>query len=186
MNNFTFGNETSSYYETIAGGGGAGPEWDGQHGIHSHMTNTRITDPEILERRYPVLLREFSLRAESGGDGMFRGGNGVVREVEFLTKMRAVVLTERRVFKPYGLLGGLPGCSGINLFIRKSDQRVINLGSKNMVDLNPGDRIKIFTPGGGGYGNPENRTHSFAVKKPEILGGGVGSVNLFKNLQEQT
>ena len=89
MNNFTFGDETMGYYETIAGGAGAGPGWHGQHGIHTHMTNTRITDAEILELRYPVLLREFSLRKDSGGAGRWRGGDGVVREIQFL-KVRVI------------------------------------------------------------------------------------------------
>ncbi|KAJ1553912.1 hypothetical protein HK405_006555, partial [Cladochytrium tenue] len=90
------------YYETIAGGSGAGPTWHGRSGVHTHMTNTRITDPEILERRYPVLLREYSLRAGSGGAGAFRGGDGVVRELEFLETLNVSMLSERRVFAPYG------------------------------------------------------------------------------------
>ncbi|KAJ3396516.1 hypothetical protein HDV05_003158, partial [Chytridiales sp. JEL 0842] len=104
-NNFTFGKGGVGgfgYYETIAGGSGAGPNWDGRSGVHTHMTNTRITDPEILERRYPVILRQYGLRAGSGGDGLFRGGDGVVREIEFLETLNVSILSERRVFQPYG------------------------------------------------------------------------------------
>jgi 5-oxoprolinase (ATP-hydrolysing) len=151
MNNFTFGNERFGYYETIGGGAGAGPTWHGQSGVHTHMTNTRITDPEILERRYPVLLRRFSLRPDSGGNGKFKGGNGLVRELEFLEPLNMAILSERRVFSPYGLEGGRPGRRGVNLFIRKEGHR-INLGAKNEIVAQPGDRICIMTPGGGGFG----------------------------------
>ena len=151
MNNFTFGNDRFGYYETIGGGAGAGPDWHGQSGVHTHMTNTRITDPEILERRYPVLLREFSLRQDSGGDGEFRGGNGLVRELEFLEPLNVAILSERRVFAPYGLAGGEPGGRGKNIFIRK-DGRHLNLGGKNEIRAEAGDAIRIMTPGGGGFG----------------------------------
>jgi 5-oxoprolinase (ATP-hydrolysing) len=151
MNNFTFGDESFGYYETIGGGTGAGPDWDGKSGLHAHMSNTRITDAEILERRYPLLLREFSIRAGSGGAGRHRGGDGVVREIEFLQPMNAAILSERRVFPPYGLEGGAPGATGRNLLLRK-DGRSIWLGGKNEVRVEPGDRIRIETPGGGGYG----------------------------------
>ncbi|RUM35406.1 MAG: 5-oxoprolinase [Desulfobulbus sp.] len=152
MNNFTFGNERFGYYETIGGGAGAGPGWHGQSGVHTHMTNTRITDPEILERRYPVLLREFSIRKKSGGRGKFNGGDGLVREVEFLAPLQVAILSERRVFAPYGLAGGEPGKRGENLFFTR-DGRVLNLGGKNEISARPGDRIRILTPGGGGYGS---------------------------------
>lgn len=151
MNNFTFGNEHFGYYETIGGGAGAGPDWHGQSGVHTHMTNTRITDPEILERRYPVLLREFSIRQNSGGDGEFQGGNGLVRELEFLEPLNVAILSERRVFAPYGLAGGKPGAQGGNIFIRK-DGRHLNLGGKNEIRAEGGDAIRIMTPGGGGFG----------------------------------
>ena len=154
MNNFTFGNDRFGYYETIGGGAGAGPTWHGQSGVHTHMTNTRITDPEILERRYPILLHEFSIRKNSGGKGRFDGGNGLIREVEFLEPMNAAILSERRVFAPYGLDGGKDGLRGENLFIHK-DGRIVNLGSKNEIPAGPGDRIRIMTPGGGGYGLSE-------------------------------
>jgi 5-oxoprolinase (ATP-hydrolysing) len=155
MNNFTFGNGQFGYYETIGGGAGAGPDWHGQSGVHSHMTNTRITDPEILERRYPVLLREFSIRKNSGGQGRFRGGDGLVRELEFLEPLNVAILSERRVFAPYGLAGGESGRQGQNIFIRKSG-RTLNLGGKNEIRAEVGDRFRIETPGGGGYGEPES------------------------------
>ncbi len=154
MNNFTFGNDQFGYYETIGGGAGAGPTRHGQSGVHTHMTNTRITDPEILERRYPVLLRKFSVRPDSGGNGRYKGGNGLVREVEFLEPLNMGILSERRVFAPYGLEGGQPGQRGVNLFIRKNGRRV-NLGAKNEIVAQPGDRFRILTPGGGGFGAPE-------------------------------
>ncbi|MBN2331744.1 MAG: hydantoinase B/oxoprolinase family protein [Deltaproteobacteria bacterium] len=151
MNNLTFGNERFGYYETIGGGAGAGPSWHGQSGVHTHMTNTRITDPEILERRYPVLLWEFAIRPDSGGAGRFCGGNGLIRELEFLEPLQVAILSERRVHAPYGLAGGEPGKRGQNLFIR-TDGRVLNLGGKNEITAGPGDRIRILTPGGGGFG----------------------------------
>ncbi len=151
MNNFTFGNENFGYYETMGGGAGAGPHWHGQSGVHTHMTNTRITDPEILERRYPVMLREFSVRKNSGGSGKFIGGDGLVREVEFLEPLNAAILSERRVHQPYGLNSGEPGKSGLNLFFQK-DGTILFLGGKNEIHAETGDRIRIETPGGGGFG----------------------------------
>lgn len=155
MNNLTFGNGSFGYYETIGGGAGAGPTWHGQSGVHTHMTNTRITDPEILERRYPVMLREFSIRQESGGKGRFQGGDGIIREIEFLVPLNVAILSERRVYAPYGLEGGKNGLRGKNLFI-KNNGIILNLGSKNEIHTNPGDRILILTPGGGGFGVSEN------------------------------
>ena len=151
MNNLTFGNENFGYYETIGGGAGAGPSWHGQSGVHTHMTNTRITDPEILERRYPVLVREFALRRGSGGKGKFRGGDGLVRELEFLEPLQVSILSERRVFTPYGLEGGGDGKRGENIFIRNNGRR-LNLGGKNAIQAEVGDRLRICTPGGGGWG----------------------------------
>ncbi len=158
MNNLTFGSDSFGYYETIGGGAGAGPGWDGQSGVHTHMTNTRITDPEILEQRYPVLLREFSIRRGSGGAGRHRGGDGLVREIEFLEPLQVSILSERRVFAPYGLAGGESGARGRNTFIRR-DGRRINLGAKNEIRAGRGDRIRIETPGGGGYGPVSGRDH---------------------------
>jgi len=151
MNNFTFGNQCFGYYETIGGGAGAGPAWDGQSGVHTHMTNTRITDPEVLEARYPVLVNEFSIRKGSGGKGAHKGGDGLIREIEFLEPMNMAILSERRVFQPYGLEGGEPGARGQNLFLKK-DGRILNLGGKNQIKAEPGDRVRILTPGGGGFG----------------------------------
>ncbi|OQR91721.1 5-oxoprolinase [Achlya hypogyna] len=154
MNNLTFGSDTlGGYYETIAGGAGAGPHWHGRSGVHTHMTNTRITDPEILEKRFPVLLESFGLRPHSGGAGRFTGGDGVVRALKFLEPMTVSILSERRAFQPYGLEGGGPGARGINL-LTYPDGRVVNLGGKNTVHVTPGDVLTIQSPGGGGYGAP--------------------------------
>lgn len=153
MNNLTFGDDKFGYYETIAGGAGAGPTWEGRSGVHTHCTNTRITDPEILERRYPVLLREFSLRKGSGGDGRHRGGDGVVRELEPLRPLVMSILSERRTLRPYGLEGGLEGASGRNLLVRKNGITV-NMGGRCTGSLEMGERLRIESPGGGGYGAP--------------------------------
>ncbi len=119
------------------------------------MTNTRITDPEILERRYPVMLCEFSIRKNSGGSGKFKGGDGLVREVEFLEPLNAAILSERRVHRPYGLNGGESGKCGRNLFFRK-DGSTLFLGGKNEIRAEAGERIRIETPGGGGYGKVDS------------------------------
>ncbi|XP_058790910.1 5-oxoprolinase [Phymastichus coffea] len=156
MNNITLGTEEWGYYETVAGGSGAGPTWDGRGGVHTHMTNTRITDPEILELRYPVILQKFSLRQGSGGDGARRGGDGVIREMLFRAPMTLSVLTERRVHCPPGLDGGDPGARGRNT-LKRVDGRMINLGPKTAVAVNAGDSFLLETPGGGGYGEPRER-----------------------------
>ncbi len=148
MNNLTFGTDRFGYYETIAGGAGATPDARGASGVHTHMTNTRITDPEVLEAAYPVRLREFSLRRGSGGDGRHRGGDGLVREFELLEPMRISILSERRVRRPFGLAGGKPGAAGRNLH---NDRDV---GGRASFEAKSGDRIRIETPGGGGYGPP--------------------------------
>ncbi|MGZ5052815.1 MAG: hydantoinase B/oxoprolinase family protein [Methylobacter sp.] len=151
MNNFTFGNERYQYYETICGGAGAGEGFDGASGVHTHMTNSRITDPEILEQRFPVLLQEFSIRHGSGGAGRYRGGDGVVRRIVFREAMSAGILSSHRVKSPFGLKGGEPGALGINRLIR-ADGNVESLPSCVEVRIEPGDAIAIETPGGGGYG----------------------------------
>ncbi|KAK4452425.1 5-oxoprolinase [Podospora aff. communis PSN243] len=185
-NNLTFGfggNVTGQtevkgfgYYETIAGGSGAGPTWEGIDGVHVHMTNTRITDSEIFERRYPVLLREFSIRKGSGGKGQHRGGDGVVRDIELRIPLQVSILSERRVYRPYGMAGGEDAECGLNLWVRKVkkaswesslrklqggdnvegeeeyEERSINLGAKNSAPMEKGDRVIICTPGGGGWG----------------------------------
>ena len=152
MNNLTFGNDRMGYYETIAGGAGAGPTWQGCSGVHTHMTNTRITDPEILERRYPVVLRRFGLRPGSGGQGRNRGGDGTVREMEFTEPLVVSILSERRALQPYGMCGGEGGARGLNFLKRGGAGTVISLGGKNTVEVQPGDTLSIFSPGGGGYG----------------------------------
>lgn len=160
-NNFTFGNKNFGYYETIAGGAGAGPSWDGQSGVQIHMTNTRSTDAEIFEKRYPVILHEFSLRTGSGGIGQYTGGCGIVRDIEFRDEIQASILSERRSLAPYGLAGGHCGQRGENLLQRKCDSSeksvTTSLGGKNTVHLSAGDRIIIKTPGGGGYGEPDEK-----------------------------
>eukprot|EP01135_Chromosphaera_perkinsii_P002592 Nk52_evm108s224 gene=Nk52_evmTU108s224 len=183
MNNLTFGSEKLGYYETIAGGAGAGPTWNGRSGIHTHMTNTRITDPEILERRYPVVLNTFELRKHSGGLGKFDGGDGVVREILFKTPMTVSLLTERRAFQPYGLKGGHSGKCGMNLLV-KSDGRIVNVGSKNTLHVEPGDIVRILTPGGGGYGDPSESESGSNLKtsKTAILRD-YGSVNEYSRNQ---
>ena len=189
-NNLTFGfggNVTGQqavrgfgYYETIAGGSGAGATWEGTDGVHTHMTNTRITDSEVFERRYPILLREFSIRKGSGGKGQHRGGDGVVRDIEFRIPVQVSILSERRVYKPYGMAGGEDAECGLNLWVRRVqkaswetslrrlqsddhddedadaaaeyEERFINLGAKNSAPMQAGDRIIVSTPGGGGWG----------------------------------
>lgn len=154
MNNLTFGDQEFGYYETIAGGAGAGPTWVGKSGVHTHCTNTRITDPEILERRYPVLLREFSIRPNSGGAGKNRGGDGVIRELEPLRPLTMSILSERRTLRPYGMAGGEDASTGRNLLI-KQNGIVVNMGGRCTGELKPGERLRIETPGGGGYGKVE-------------------------------
>lgn len=151
MNNLIFGNEKVSFYETIAGGAGAGNGFDGESGIHTHMTNTGITDPEILEYRYPVKLRQFALRNRSGGDGKYSGGDGVIRELEFTESVTLSLLTQHRKEQPYGLCGGQPGQAGEQRLLRKGEDPK-SLDSAVTVDLQAGDRLRMLTPGGGGWG----------------------------------
>ena len=187
-NNLTFGINkevakehgvgTYGYYETIAGGAGAGDGWDGASGVHTHMTNTRITDPEILERRYPVILRQFSLRGDSGGNGKFNGGDGCVREIEFRIPTQVSILSERRVLSPYGLKGGSDGEIGLNLWMRLSEDgsyNTINLGGKNTASIKAGERIIVCTPGGGGWGIATDGTSP--TKKRKLKGPGHASDN---------
>lgn len=186
MNNLTFGDDNMGYYgtdrssltptcsarlthllvcwfarspETIAGGAGAGPGWNGRSGVHTHMTNTRITDPEILERRYPVAVKSFSLRTGSGGPGRWRGGDGVIRELEFLRPLTVSILSERRCTDVPGLLGGERGARGRNLLVKLDQSRrgtkTISLGGKATVEVAAGDCLRIESPGGGGYGAVE-------------------------------
>jgi N-methylhydantoinase B len=151
MNNFTFGNEQYQYYETICGGSGAGIDFDGTDAVHSHMTNSRLTDPEILETRYPVLLESFSLRLNSSGKGKYSGGNGVVRRIRFLEPMTANILSNHRLLPPFGLNGGEAGKVGRN-WIQRQNGIEENLDSIATVEMKPGDIFVIETPGGGGFG----------------------------------
>ncbi|MEG4247443.1 hydantoinase B/oxoprolinase family protein [Microcoleus sp. Pol10D4] len=151
MNNFTFGNQRYQYYETICGGSGAGASFDGTDAVQTHMTNSRLTDPEVLEWRFPVLLESFAIRANSGGNGSHSGGNGVVRRVRFREAMTAGILSGRRVISPCGLNGGEPGKVGQN-YVERVDGKVEDLGSTATVEMQPGDVFVIETPGGGGYG----------------------------------
>ncbi|MBW4686972.1 MAG: hydantoinase B/oxoprolinase family protein [Komarekiella atlantica HA4396-MV6] len=151
MNNFTFGNDRYQYYETICGGSGAGIDFDGTDGVHSHMTNSRLTDPEVLESRYPVLLESFGLRLDSGGKGKYSGGNGVSRRIRFLEPMTANILSGHRVVPPFGLNGGEAGLVGRN-WIQRQNGTQENLDSTATVEMESGDIFVIETPGGGGFG----------------------------------
>ncbi len=153
MNNLTFGNPNFGYYETLCGGAGATPDADGADAVHTHMTNTRLTDPEVLERRFPVRLRRFAIRKGSGGAGRHKGGDGAIREIEFLQPLQVAILSERRgPYPPYGLAGGRPGALGRNLLLRKGAEEPELLGAKVAFDAQIGDILTIETPGGGGYG----------------------------------
>jgi 5-oxoprolinase (ATP-hydrolysing) len=151
MNNVLFGNERFGYYETICGGCGAGPGFHGASAVHSHMTNTRITDPEVIERRYPVRVERFAIRRGSGGAGRYRGGDGAVREITFLAPMSLSILSQHRTVRPYGLDGGEPGMPGAQRLVRSTGE-VVELGPLAGCEVGPGDRLIIETPGGGGYG----------------------------------
>jgi 5-oxoprolinase (ATP-hydrolysing) len=154
MNNFTFGNDRYQYYETLCGGAGAGPTFDGASAVHTHMTNSRLTDPEVLEQRFPVRIRRFAIRRGSGGRGAHCGGDGIVRDIEFLVPMQAAILSNRRRVPPFGLHGGRPGQCGRNYVVR-ANGRIEELSATAAVDLAAGDRFVIETPGGGGYGAPD-------------------------------
>lgn len=151
MNNFTFGNEKYQYYETISGGSGAGEGYDGTDVVQTNMTNSRLTDPEILEFRFPVRLESYEIRAGSGGKGRWHGGNGGVRKVRFLEPMTAAILSNNRIYAPFGLHGGEPGALGVNTVLR-ADGRVERLGHIGKTEMGPGDVFVVETPGGGGYG----------------------------------
>ena len=151
MNNFTFGNETYQYYETICGGSGAGPDFDGCSAVHTHMTNSRLTDPEVLEWRFPVLVEDFRIRQGSGGAGLHRGGDGVIRRIRFREAMTAAMLSGHRVIPPYGMAGGEAAKTGRNA-VERTDGTVIELEHINQIEMKPGDVYVIETPGGGGYG----------------------------------
>ena len=161
MNNLTFGDGTFGYYETICGGSGATPEADGADAVHTHMTNTRLTDPEVIERRYPVRVHEFSIRRGSGGAGEHRGGDGIVRRIEFLKPLRVSILSERRgPFAPFGLNGGESGQLGRNTIQPNGSTELIDVGGKVSRAVQAGDVLTIETPGGGGFGCVSRRVSS--------------------------
>jgi 5-oxoprolinase (ATP-hydrolysing) len=166
MNNFTFGNDTYQYYETISGGSGAGPDFDGASVVQTHMTNSRLTDPEVLEWRFPVRLDSFRIRAGSGGDGAHRGGDGGERRVRFLEPMTAVMLANRRRVPPFGLFGGSAGERGRN-WVERSGGRTEEFGATCQVEMGAGDVFVIQTPGGGGFGAPRAGTSGALVRKPD-------------------
>lgn len=154
MNNFTFGNDSHQYYETICGGSGAGPDHDGTSAVQTHMTNSRLTDPEILETRLPVRLDTFAIRRGSGGAGAHRGGDGVERRVTFLEPMRANILANRRSIPPRGIAGGGDAEPGRN-WVERADGTRMELGATGSAEMQPGDSFVILTPGGGGYGRAD-------------------------------
>jgi 5-oxoprolinase (ATP-hydrolysing) len=151
MNNFTFGNARHQYYETISGGSGAGEGFDGTDVVQTHMTNSRLTDPEVLELRFPVRLESYAIRAGSGGAGQWPGGDGGVRRLRFLEPMTASILSNGRVHPAFGMAGGAPGALGRNRVVR-ADGRVEELGHIAQVEMQAGDVFEIHTPGGGGFG----------------------------------
>ncbi|MFH8392329.1 hydantoinase B/oxoprolinase family protein [Streptomyces sp. NPDC018036] len=158
MNNVTFGNERHQYYETVASGSGAGDGFPGAPAVQTHMTNSRLTDPEILEWRLPVRLDEFAIRHGSGGPGHWRGGDGAVRRIRFLEPMTVSTLSQHRRVPPYGMAGGEPGALGANR-VERADGTVTELGGSDAADVGPGDVLVIETPGGGGYGPPPHDPH---------------------------
>ncbi|GHC86009.1 hydantoinase B/oxoprolinase family protein [Streptomyces flavofungini] len=158
MNNVTFGNDRYQYYETVASGSGAGDGFHGASVVQTHMTNSRLTDPEVLEWRLPVVLEEFAVRADSGGNGRWRGGNGAVRRIRFREPMTVSTLSQHRVVPPYGMAGGEPGALGSGR-VERADGSVVRLDGSDSADAGPGDVLVIETPGGGGYGPPPHATH---------------------------
>ncbi len=165
MNNVLFGNERFAYYETVGGGAGAGPGFDGASAVHTHMTNTAITDPEILEQRYPVRLHRLGVRQGSGGAGTHNGGDGIVREIEFLEPLSLSVVTQSRAQRPAGLDGGEPGRAGRQRVLRASGE-IVSLAPIDGCEVEAGDRLVLETPGGGGYGPVESGAE--AVRTDEI------------------
>jgi 5-oxoprolinase (ATP-hydrolysing) len=156
MNNVTFGDHRHQYYETVASGSGAGDGFDGASVVQTHMTNSRLTDPEVLEWRFPVRLEEFRVRRGSGGDGRWRGGDGAVRRLRFLEPMTVSTLSGHRRVPPYGMAGGRPGALGRNQIIR-ADGTMVAMGGCDLVDVGPDDMLVVETPGGGGYGKADTR-----------------------------
>ncbi|WP_413797778.1 hydantoinase B/oxoprolinase family protein [Streptomyces iranensis] len=162
MNNVTFGNDRVQYYETVASGSGAGDGFDGADAVQTHMTNSRLTDPEVLEWRYPVRVESFAIRRGGGGRGRWRGGHGVTRRIRFLEPMTVALLTGHRRVAPYGMAGGEPGALGANL-IERADGSVDRLDGRDAADVGVGDVLVVHTPGGGGYGPPEEAGDGLSV-----------------------
>lgn len=165
MNNFTFGNARYQYYETVSGGSGAGPGFDGTDVVQTNMTNSRLTDPEVLEFRFPVLLESYAIRPDSGGAGRWHGGNGGVRRVRFLEAMTASILSNNRIHPPFGMAGGAPGALGRNHVLR-ADGRLEELPHVARAEMQPGDVYIIETPGGGGYGAPAAIPTGHSTREP--------------------
>ena len=153
MNNVTFGNERYQYYETVGSGSGAGAGFDGAPVVQTHMTNSRLTDPEVLEWRFPVLVDSFTVRQGSGGTGRWRGGDGAVRRLRFLEPMTVSTLSGHRRVPPYGLAGGHPGALGRNR-VERADGSVVEMAGCDSVEVDVGDVLVVETPGGGGFGTP--------------------------------
>jgi 5-oxoprolinase (ATP-hydrolysing) len=153
MNNVTFGGARSQYYETVCGGSGAGDGFSGTDAVHTHMTNSRLTDPEVLEWRFPVLLESFEIRENSGGRGKWTGGNGARRRLRFNEAMELSLLSGRRIVAPYGMAGGGPGAAGRN-WIERADGTREEMSGTDSAEMAPGDVFVLETPGGGGFGKP--------------------------------
>jgi 5-oxoprolinase (ATP-hydrolysing) len=166
MNNFTFGDDEHQYYETISGGSGAGPGFDGTDAVQTHMTNSRLTDPEVLEWRFPVRLESFRIRRGSAGAGRYRGGNGVERRILFLKPMTAVLLANNRVTAPFGVAGGGSGAVGRN-WLERNDGSVEEFGATHMTAMQADDVFVIQTPGGGGFGEPEEDTNELHAEQTD-------------------
>ncbi|HET9380130.1 MAG TPA: hydantoinase B/oxoprolinase family protein [Streptomyces sp.] len=167
MNNVTFGNDRHQYYETVASGSGAGDGFPGAPVVQTHMTNSRLTDPEVLEWRLPVRLEEFAVRRGSGGAGRWPGGDGAVRRIRFLEPMTASTLSQHRRVPPYGMAGGAPGALGANR-VERADGTVTELGGSGFADVGPGDVLVIETPGGGGYGPPPSDPHHAGEETDDV------------------
>jgi 5-oxoprolinase (ATP-hydrolysing) len=153
MNNTTFGNDKYQYYETVCGGSGAGPDFDGTSAVHTHMTNSRLTDPEVLELRYPIRVEGFEVRIGSGGRGRHSGGDGARRRLRFLEEMDVVILANHRKVPPFGLAGGAPGATGRN-WVERTDGSIDEMTATDQRRMSPGDVFVLETPGGGGFGKP--------------------------------
>lgn len=167
MNNVTFGNEHCQYYETVASGSGAGDGFPGASVVQTHMTNSRLTDPEVLEWRLPVRLDEFAVRPGSGGRGRWNGGDGAVRRIRFLEPMTVSTLSQHRRMPPYGMAGGGPGALGSGR-VERADGTVTELGGSATTDVGPDDVLVIETPGGGGYGPPPHDPQQAGVEIDDL------------------